>query len=280
MKPSTITSKLFGGVIAIAVLALAMSAQAMQQGSARVIKLVGAARYSTGNNVWLPISTGTALRPGSVIQTASESVVDVLLSGEEGPANVPVSMHVETYTPRSGSLGEALQNVVRLRENTLMAIDRLTWEQTGADTVTDTQLDLRAGSILGSVKKASAASRYEVKVPNGVAGIRGTIYSFSTSGILTVYAGSIVITYLNPSDTTQTITQVVSAGQQYDMTTGQFTQVPVPIVDDNIRAARELALSPALPAGTQIIYTPTEPQPILSPVQGDDGFHAPPPETD
>ena len=68
-------------------------------------------------------------------------------------------------------------------ENTLLGIDKLTVTQTGADVVTETQLDLKAGHIFGMVKKMSAASKYEVKIPNGVAGIRGTVYDISAEGV-------------------------------------------------------------------------------------------------
>ena len=56
-------------------------------------------------------------------------------------------------------------------ENSALGIDKLTSMDTGSDSVTETQLDLKAGHIMGSVKKLSAASKYEVKIPNGVAGI-------------------------------------------------------------------------------------------------------------
>jgi len=57
----------------------------------------------------------------------------------------------------------------------VLSIDKLTVDQTGVDTISDTQLDLKAGSIFGTVKKLAVGSKYEVKIPNGVAGIRGTI---------------------------------------------------------------------------------------------------------
>ncbi len=37
--------------------------------------------------------------------------------------------------------------MVRIWENTLLSIDKLTVTQTGADVVTETQLDLKAGHI-------------------------------------------------------------------------------------------------------------------------------------
>jgi hypothetical protein len=62
------------------------------------------------------------------------------------------------------------QNTLRLWADTLLSVDKLTVTETGADVATDTQLDLKAGHIYGVVKKMSAGSKYEVKIPNGVAG--------------------------------------------------------------------------------------------------------------
>jgi hypothetical protein len=62
------------------------------------------------------------------------------------------------------------QNVVRLSGGTTLKIDTLTVSDTGADTVSDTELDLQAGRIFASVKKLSDTSKYLVKIPNGIAG--------------------------------------------------------------------------------------------------------------
>src|SRR5690349_24996818 len=90
------------------------------------------------------------------------------------------------------------QNVVRIWENSAVGIDKLTSMQTGAEAVTETQLDLKAGRITGSVKKMSAASKYEVKLPNGVAGIRGTTYDITADGLIKVYVGSVVVATVDP----------------------------------------------------------------------------------
>jgi hypothetical protein len=52
------------------------------------------------------------------------------------------------------------------------------------DTAVEVELDLPDGDIYFNVNKLSKASRYEVKMPNGVAGIRGTkgCYSFRPAG--------------------------------------------------------------------------------------------------
>ena len=109
-------------------------------------------------------------------------------------------------------------------ENTLLGIDKLTATQTGADVVTETQLDLKAGHIFGSVKKMSAASKYEVKIPNGVAGIRGTVYDISAEGVIKVLSGSVVLAYVGPDGTV--VTQVIMGLQQFDARTGTLTPLP------------------------------------------------------
>jgi hypothetical protein len=89
--------------------------------------------------------------------------------------------------------------------------------------VTETQLDLKAGHIFGTVKKMSAASKYEVKIPNGVAGIRGTTYDISAEGVIKVLAGSVVLAYVGPDGTV--VTQVIMGSQQFDARTGVLSQI-------------------------------------------------------
>lgn len=217
------TGKMTGCLIAL-VLAITATNLAASSGTATVIRLQGKARYTTGNNVWLPLQVGHSLRSGTLIQTASESWLDLTFDEGEDVAPQPV-VHQMIYRPGS----EAGRTIVRLRENTLMAIDRFMRERTGADIVTETQLDLRTGQILGNVKKMSAASRFEVKFSNGVAGIRGTLFSISASGLLTVFEGSVVVSFMDPADPTHQniITVVVNAGEQFDIPTNVKKPIPM-----------------------------------------------------
>ena len=52
----------------------------------------------------------------------------------------------------------------------ILVIDKLTTVSSGADTVSDTELDLKKGGIYASVKKLSPAAQYLVKTPTGIAG--------------------------------------------------------------------------------------------------------------
>src|ERR1017187_2575519 len=233
------TRSLLNSLVACGV-ALAMvstlAAQPVNQGSAKVVRLKGAARYSTGNNVWQPLKVGDVVKPGTVIQTASKSSVDLVLGDGSVPVARPVPGDMVSYQP------SADQNMVRIWENTLLGVDKMTFTETGADVVTDTQLDLKAGHIFGTVKKMSAASKYEVKIPNGVAGIRGTTYDISAEGVCKVLAGSVVLAYVGPDGTV--VTQVIMGLQQFDARTGVLSplsevdrtgmsrlsrQLPVPI---------------------------------------------------
>src|SRR5262249_41571943 len=58
-------------------------------------------------------------------------------------------------------------------------LEKLTLTETGVDTAVDVQLHLPEGEMYFNVNKLSKASRYEIKLPTGVAGIRGTKGSFS-----------------------------------------------------------------------------------------------------
>lgn len=221
--------------------------------TAKVIRIKGAARYSaTANDQWVTLREGDILKAGAVIQTASESIVDLLVSAD----SVAPSPVVRRFSPSTTT--DAAQNTIRLRENTVLALDKLSSEQTGADVVTDYQLDLRAGHILGNVKKLSAASRYEVKLPNGVAGVRGTLFDLGASGSLTVYFGSVTITYYDANNLRHTTT--VNAGNVLDLKTGNQTPIPAGNRPDSVQAGNSIAA---------VLYTREDgTQVTISPVMG------------
>jgi hypothetical protein len=158
---------------------------AAEMNEAQVRGVRGTANYSTdrGSN-WRDLKVGTKLKQNSIIRTAPGSTVDLYL-GDNGP-------------------------VVRVTENTTMGIDRLTIDRSGTEKIIETQLDLRSGRILGNVKKLAAASKYEVKTPQGVAGIRGTRYDISADGRVSLTEGDAVVVYVMGG---RTSTGTVHAGQ-------------------------------------------------------------------
>jgi hypothetical protein len=131
----------------------------------------GVAEFSRDHGkTWKPAKVGTVLTANYTIRTDANATADLFL-GDNGP-------------------------VVRVTKATTLGIDRLDIENTGIEKVIDTQLDLKSGRILGNVKKLAAASKYEVKTPVGVAGIRGTEYSISANGSVSVFSGTVVVVYI------------------------------------------------------------------------------------
>jgi len=206
-----------------AAMVTSLAAQTAIDGSAKVIRKSGDARFKVGGGDWQPLHVGDVLKAGTLIQTgkAPGSYVDVIL-GEAGgntiPAPVAFKPSIPTSTPAfSYQGGSGAQNVVRVWQDSILGIDKLTSQGTGADEVSETQLDLKAGRVTGSVKKMSAASKYEVKLPNGVAGIRGTVYDITADGVIRVASGSVVVAYQDANG--QIVTRTINSGESFDTKT-------------------------------------------------------------
>jgi hypothetical protein len=258
-----------GAIACAMVLALTgtLMAQAPTQGSAKVINLKGSARYFlAGDSTPHPLKVGDTLKPGTIIQTASGSYVDIVLNNPKatssgigaGPSSVSSTPTTVMYAKPSME-----QDAVRVLENTVLGVEKLTITQTGADRVTDTELDLKVGKIFGTVRKLSAGSNYKVKIPNGVAAIRGTVYFISSTGDVsilasasaqqsTVPADSMILAYIAPDGTA--VTQVVGPGQSFGTSGGQLSPIPQALYNDMLDWVRELGVEP----GGQVIVFHTD----------------------
>lgn len=256
-------------------MASTVTAQTTKDGAAKVVRIKGTARYSTGNNVWQPLSVGDVLRPGNVIQTDRDagSYVDIVLGDGKVPTISPGMASAGALTPGAGGYPAtataatgrpvAQQNTVRLFDNTVLGIDKLSATETGADLVTDTQLDLRSGHIVGNVRKMTGASRYEVKLPNGVAGIRGTIYHIWADGRIQVAEGTVVLSLVDAQGNVQT--RVINAGYEYNPRTDQIIQMAPGQVSAMLSASSTL-----FTAGTVYVNTiNANPDMILNPITPD-----------
>jgi hypothetical protein len=225
------TRRLINHLVGCAVAFAMVSTLAAQTiGSAKVIRSKGPARYTTGNNIWQPLGVGTVLQAGTVVQTSTEkgSYVDLVLGDDTGAVVQPVSFRPGIVSSLASSpanyQARVDQNVIRIWENSAMGIDKLSSMQTGSEVVYDTQLDLKAGRITCNVKKMSAASKYEIKMPNGVCGIRGTLCDLSAEGIVKIFVGSAVAAAVDGKSGNVT-TQTVMGGQQYDMRSNQISPI-------------------------------------------------------
>lgn len=190
-------SRVIACVAALLAVAAVTTAYAAQPGKAVVRSVAGAAEYSV-SGPWMPLRVGQELGPGSSVRTANDSSV-VLFLDQNGP-------------------------YVKLTENTTLGIDKLTFEPTGVDTIIDTQLDLKSGRVVGIVRKLSTTSKYEIKTPTGVAGIRGTEYSISATGQVYVLSGSVVVVSVRADGSV--LTQVVNAGEMFNPASGRVEPIP------------------------------------------------------
>lgn len=217
------------------------SAQPAKPGYATAVRVKGIASYSLGDDKWHPLVAGKYLPPGSSIRTGDDSMVDLVLGkaiempqAKWAPERISLAFDhpvrgMITYTP------SAEQNVVRVQANSLLTIDKLTTIGTGADTVSDTELNLKKGSIYASVKKLSPAAQYLVKTPTGIAGVRGTEFSITLNEDGTIQS---VVVYRTRNDDglVLAITDGSGATTTYLITDGQIWQPgfpnPVPITPE------------------------------------------------
>lgn len=214
------------------VLSLGVNANAQSSpGYATIVRVQGTARYSTGDNAWHPLTVGQTLGAGAVIQTGPDSMVDVALgdkiSRHIGRASDKIAPAVGTAAIGLPSVKgyhsvKTVPNMIRMYGDTVLAVNKLMTSNTGVDALTDTELDLRQGTILGNVKKLSSASQFVIKMPNAAMAVRGTTFVLSSTGVITVTDGSCVISEIVNG---QTVTQVVDAGEKFDPATGLVTKL-------------------------------------------------------
>jgi len=215
------------------VLALTSGASAqstIHPGVATVVRISGDAKYSLGDGKWHPLVAGKILAAGSVIQTGPDTTVDIILGkrvlmpqANMVPDRISQAADADvrglvTYKP------SAEQNTVRMMENTVLAIDKLTVSDTGVDSVSDTELDLRQGAIYNSVKKLSGASQYLIKIPNGIAGVRGTLFYIDATGKCAAFKNAVVLSIIGSNGRPETV--VVGEGFQFNPQSGQTSPFP------------------------------------------------------
>jgi hypothetical protein len=253
MKQFTTVARL---LLCLALFAIAFEAQAVTKEGKAVVRAVrGTAKYSSGGGVWVPLKVGITLQPGASIQTGPESTVDVFL-GQNGP-------------------------VVRVTPDTTLGFDKLAFTDTGADRVIDTQLNLKSGRILGNVKKLASASRYEIKTPVGVAGIRGTDFDVTVTPlgggkydfVLTSISGTIVGSVVLEGNA---YTAVVNTGETWHPLNPLDQPVPVDpaLLGNLLKQIEELMLVNGDPDGPKK-YELVNP-PLLNP-SGVEGVNSTPP---
>jgi len=121
---------------------------------------------------------------------------------------------------------------------TVLSVDKLTVERTGNDEVSDTQLDLRAGQVMSNTKKLSAQSHYEIKIPNGVAGIRGNCNLLSSTSKCASIFGTVMEVLVQPDGSM--LNHEIPAKHMYDPGTGRVVEIPDRDYDEYIKLYNDL----------------------------------------
>jgi len=189
---SRLTKHLLVVGVALGVVSIANSVQAqnMKDGFAQTKAILGGKAFYSKSDAWVPLKVGDTLRSGTAVKTEKGAHVDFFL-GRNGP-------------------------VVRVTEDTVLNFDSLKWTKIADEDIIETKMDLKNGTILGNVKKLAAGSKYEVKIPAGVAGIRGTEYVVSANGRVTCVNGTMQVQYnVTINGVSSTITVNLNQGETF-----------------------------------------------------------------
>lgn len=251
------------------------TAQSAVQGYGTVVRVDGIASYTLGDNNWHPLQAGKYLPVGATIRTGHNGVVDVVLGKEvilpQAVAR-PDRISFSADAPVRGMINykpSAQQNVIRVTPDTVIAIDKLTITDTGADTVSDTELNLKEGKIYASVKKITGASQYLIKLPNGIAGVRGTLFSISADGTVACFesqGGGVVLSLIGSDGLPKTF--LVSPGQLFSPTGGS-SPLPADLAD----ALKSLFTALRTTYYQVVDFSFDQTRCYVSPTQGGNGKH-------
>jgi hypothetical protein len=144
--------------VIVLVLGIAVTGYAVEKRNARITSLSGTAEIKPmGQDAWSPAKAGMTLSEGDTLKTAPGSWV--LVNIDDGK----VAM-------------------VEVKEGSQMSLAELT-----ADPQTDTSqtlLDLAMGEVLIKAQKVHGEnSRFEVKTPTSIVGVRGTTFNVKVESV-------------------------------------------------------------------------------------------------
>lgn len=206
----------------------------------------GNVQYSSGGGAFVALPVGARLKRGDVVKTGPSSHADLEIGNNVG--------------------------IIQVTPESTLAISDLTVSKTQADTVTTSEFDLSTGAIYARINKLSKASRYEIKTPKGIAGVRGTTIYLTANGDLTVGEGTAGIAYYGAG------AHVVRGGQTISPGDNAPHPAPGQLLKEIIESLRDAAthgigrdlrpfvpptetyVSPILPSGGTGSGTPIPPE--------------------
>jgi hypothetical protein len=177
------------------IISLSTNAFAETQSGQLLIKDVhGTVSYRVDGQQWMPLKAGVVLGRGTAIRTEAASTADLILQ-------------------YNGT-------VLRMIPDTVLSLEKLDRELTGADVITETSLRLKSGGIVGSQRKLAKPSKLDINIPSGTATIVGTEYLVRADGAVTVLSGTVSVTYNLPGSG-GSVKVSVPSGFSFNPATGQ-----------------------------------------------------------
>jgi hypothetical protein len=132
--------------------------QEMTKRTATVSDFKGNVEVKTSATEWAPAKIGLILNEGDAISTKTDSWALLSLDGAQATATVEVKSNSQL------KLAELIENKAENVQNTL--------------------LDLSIGEILIKAKKVrSDKSKFEVKTPTSIVGVKGTTFSVTVEAV-------------------------------------------------------------------------------------------------
>ena len=208
-----------------------MAGMANNNATATVRSVIGRATYTEDGGQATPLRPNTVLNPGAIITTEADTTVDLQVNGRT--------------------------STVRVTANTTMTLEKMLNLGAGDS---ETMLNLKNGTVVGSVRKISKASKYEVMTARGVAGIRGTDFAVSS---LPNPNGAPTVTFSSVTGTVYCVANI--------LVNNVMTQVPKTLNTGQSWTPPETATSVIDPAVVATTVTPTAlviivpPPPVAAP---------------
>lgn len=191
------TLALFSCAAILAVLsggALISAENGQMAGKATVRAAVGDVSYQSNGGELHKLHVNQTLEPGATVVTGPDSHCDLSVNG--------------------------LSSVVRINPDSKIELSKMIAYGMSMSSDRETYLHLESGAILGTVKKVSGNSRYEIETPHGVAGIRGTDFQITITsrpdGTYAVTFSSVQGQVIVAAEISgQTVTHILNTGQSW-----------------------------------------------------------------
>lgn len=236
----------------------AVTAQAAQLASAKVVDVVGTVTKYTADGKNTPLKAGDILKEGDSISATALSEAELVFSnGSE--------LTIEENTS---------VNIAKLQQASFSG--NQSYEQLQADpSKSQTLLELNYGQLSGHVKKLRADSQFDIQTPLGTAAIRGTKWS-----VLLIYnaeRGEFLLTVKNHDGLVDILSRYIGqfeysegniGDKGYDSSISETTRELIP--QDHTIVIRLREGDPYYDDLFQLIqnYIPTGPKPVITPGPG------------